>query len=287
MALRPRGVGEILDVRQCPHQRQHREDDEQGRGQRERSGPPGHRPPLPAGQEVQRARSAALVGVDRLQRPQAQHPFGAQALGPGARSPQQRVELVPVGCPPRRKGGILHAVAPGDFVLDDRLAIATPEGVELELTLAGLGSRAIAGGVDLAVKGVLIGLLALALLATGILGLTLLVPVIVIVMLGYDVAFETLAQGRTPGKRRTGLRVVREGGGPVDVTALVPGAARAAAPRRPRAAVRAARRGPAPAGRRRRRGRRGGLPRAAGQREGPPQRVGRHPWSSTSTAASA
>ncbi|MBA2261373.1 MAG: RDD family protein [Solirubrobacterales bacterium] len=109
-------------------------------------------------------------------------------------------------------------MAPGDFVLDDRLAIATPEGVELELTLAGLGSRAIAGGVDLAVKGVLIGLLALALLATGILGLTLLVPVIVIVMLGYDVAFETLAQGRTPGKRMAGLRVVREGGGPVDVT---------------------------------------------------------------------
>lgn len=109
-------------------------------------------------------------------------------------------------------------MAPGDSVLDDRLAIATPEGVELELTLAGLGSRAIAGGVDLAIKGLLIGLLALALLATGILGVALLVPIIVIVLLGYDVAFETLAQGRTPGKRMTGLRVVREGGGPVDVT---------------------------------------------------------------------
>lgn len=108
-------------------------------------------------------------------------------------------------------------MAPGDSVLDDRVAIATPEGVELELTLAGLGSRAIAGGIDLAIKGLLIGLLALALLATGVLGLTLLVPVIAIVLVGYDIAFETLAQGRTPGKSAAGLRVVREGGGPVDV----------------------------------------------------------------------
>ncbi|MCP9491515.1 MAG: RDD family protein [Solirubrobacteraceae bacterium MAG38_C4-C5] len=109
-------------------------------------------------------------------------------------------------------------MAPGDSVLDDRVAIATPEGVELELTLAGLGSRAIAGGIDLAIKGLLIGLLALALLATGVLGVTLLIPVIAIVLLGYDIAFETLAQGRTPGKRMAGLRVVREGGGPVDIS---------------------------------------------------------------------
>lgn len=109
-------------------------------------------------------------------------------------------------------------MAPDDSVLDDRVAIATPEGVELELTLAGLGSRAIAGGIDLAIKGALIGLLAIALLTTGVLGLTLLVPVIAIVLVGYDIAFETLAQGRTPGKRMNGLRVVREGGSPVDVT---------------------------------------------------------------------
>ncbi|HET9771454.1 MAG TPA: RDD family protein, partial [Acidimicrobiia bacterium] len=32
---------------------------------------------------------------------------------------------------------------------------------------------------------------------------------------GYDVAFETLASGRTPGKRVAGLRVVRLGGEPV------------------------------------------------------------------------
>lgn len=36
-----------------------------------------------------------------------------------------------------------------------------------------------------------------------------------LVNFGYDVAFETLASGRTPGKRWTGLRVVRADGGPV------------------------------------------------------------------------
>jgi RDD family protein len=35
-----------------------------------------------------------------------------------------------------------------------------------------------------------------------------------LVVFGYDVAFETLASGRTPGKRAAGLRVVRLGGEP-------------------------------------------------------------------------
>ena len=39
-----------------------------------------------------------------------------------------------------------------------------------------------------------------------------------LVNFGYDVAFETLASGRTPGKRWTGLRVVRADGGPVTFT---------------------------------------------------------------------
>ena len=42
---------------------------------------------------------------------------------------------------------------------EDRITIPTPEGVSLELTLAGLGSRAIAGAIDLALKAVAVGLL--------------------------------------------------------------------------------------------------------------------------------
>jgi hypothetical protein len=38
-----------------------------------------------------------------------------------------------------------------------------------------------------------------------------------LVYVGYDVLFETLGAGRTPGKRATGLRVLRADGGPEDV----------------------------------------------------------------------
>ncbi|HEV2770499.1 MAG TPA: RDD family protein [Solirubrobacteraceae bacterium] len=106
---------------------------------------------------------------------------------------------------------------PSGLSLDDRVAIATPEGVALELTLAGLGSRAIAGGTDLVIKGLLILLLIIALSALDVLVVALVIPLIGLVLLCYDIAFETLAQGRTPGKRMSGLRVVRDSGGPVDL----------------------------------------------------------------------
>jgi len=108
-------------------------------------------------------------------------------------------------------------VRPSALALDDRVAIATPEGVELELTLAGLGSRALAGGTDLLIKGLLIGLVIIALSVLDVLALAFIIPIIALVLVGYDIAFETLAQGRTPGKRLNGLRVVRDSGGPVDL----------------------------------------------------------------------
>ncbi len=103
---------------------------------------------------------------------------------------------------------------------EDRITIPTPEGVSLELTLAGLGSRAIAGAADLALKGLLVVFLLVALLsALGLDGALVLLPAAGLAMLLYDVGFETLAGGRTPGKRMTGLRVVRSGGGRVDLGA--------------------------------------------------------------------
>jgi len=103
---------------------------------------------------------------------------------------------------------------------EDHLTIATPEGVSLDLTLAGLGSRAIAGCIDLVLKALFVGLLMIVLLALmGIEGAFVLVPAIGMTMLAYDVLFETLAAGRTPGKRISGLRVVRSSGRPVDLTA--------------------------------------------------------------------
>jgi uncharacterized RDD family membrane protein YckC len=102
---------------------------------------------------------------------------------------------------------------------DDRISIPTPEGVELELVLAGVGSRLVATLVDMLVKAaVLLALWIIGDSAGGDQGgfvVALLIVASFLVWFGYDVAFETLASGRTPGKRAAGLRVVRLGGAPV------------------------------------------------------------------------
>jgi uncharacterized RDD family membrane protein YckC len=99
----------------------------------------------------------------------------------------------------------------------DRLRIATPEGVPVDLVLAGVGSRFTATLIDLTFKVLLT--LAVWLLASllGDLGIALTSVLGFAVYFGYDVAFEVLAGGRTPGKRWTGLRVLRDDGRPVDL----------------------------------------------------------------------
>jgi uncharacterized RDD family membrane protein YckC len=100
---------------------------------------------------------------------------------------------------------------------EDRLTLATPEGVELEVTLAGLASRGMAGSIDLMVKAVAIGALALLLVLTlGEVGFAILIVSGFFVIFFYDVLFETLGRGRTLGKRWIGLRVLRDSGRPVD-----------------------------------------------------------------------
>ncbi len=100
----------------------------------------------------------------------------------------------------------------GDF-----LTITTPEGVDVDLALAGIGSRFLATMLDVLILGFVgaIGaLLSVAILDGGILVLVLSVGAFVL-LFGYDVLFEVRAGGRTPGKRATGLRVVRDTGAPV------------------------------------------------------------------------
>ena len=103
---------------------------------------------------------------------------------------------------------------------DDRISIPTPEGVELELVLAGVGSRLVATIVDFLIKMAVLFALVLVGGAVGgeeaggfVAGVVIVASFLV--FFGYDVAFETLASGRTPGKRAAGLRVVRLGGEPV------------------------------------------------------------------------
>jgi uncharacterized RDD family membrane protein YckC len=98
----------------------------------------------------------------------------------------------------------------------DHVEIYTPEGVDLELTLGGLGSRFLAELFDYLVKGAMIGALAIVLFAIGGgVSAAIFFVLVFLIWFGYDVLFEVLANGQTPGKRLTGLRVVRTEGQPV------------------------------------------------------------------------
>jgi uncharacterized RDD family membrane protein YckC len=104
---------------------------------------------------------------------------------------------------------------------EDRITIATPEGVDLQLTLAGVGSRFTSALVDLAIQLALVVsfallfLLALDSFGGGGLGAAVFAVLSFLLFAGYDIVFEVFASGRTPGKRLNGLRVVRSDGSPV------------------------------------------------------------------------
>jgi uncharacterized RDD family membrane protein YckC len=102
---------------------------------------------------------------------------------------------------------------PGGF--EDLVRIETPEGVELELTLANIGSRFMAGSIDLAIQIAVLLAAGLLLRPAGNLGGALFAIASFGLVFGYDVLFEVLGGGRTIGKRATGLRVVRTGGRPI------------------------------------------------------------------------
>ena len=116
----------------------------------------------------------------------------------------------------------------------DRITIQTPEGVDLELSLAGLGSRFAARVIDELIKLAIVVALLMGAAAFGagasvtpelgangpesqavLVVVAVIVVILFLVNFFYEVLFETLGSGRTPGKRATGLRVVRLDGRPV------------------------------------------------------------------------
>jgi uncharacterized RDD family membrane protein YckC len=111
----------------------------------------------------------------------------------------------------------------------DEVRIETPEQIDLALEPAGLGSRFVAWVVDTLIWGVALGLLVLliAVIAGTVAGLpsgewllgvvgALLVVLVYGCVLSYDIYFELRRNGQTPGKRVAGIRVQRDGGGPID-----------------------------------------------------------------------
>lgn len=98
-------------------------------------------------------------------------------------------------------------------------ALVTPEAVALELEPAGLGSRAMALALDLAIEaaivsGVLVGALLVGDAAAGWVAVVITLFTITAVVFGYPMLFEALWRGRTPGKAAFGLRVVTRAGAP-------------------------------------------------------------------------
>ena len=109
--------------------------------------------------------------------------------------------------------------------------LVTGEAVALELRPAALPSRVLAGVVDVLLQLAVLVAVGATALATSIelsaaAGQALAIVTLVVVLVVYPVAFETLLRGRTPGKAAMGLRVVRDDGGPIGFRqALVRGTA--------------------------------------------------------------
>ncbi len=103
--------------------------------------------------------------------------------------------------------------------LDDRVTLATPEGVALELILAGLGSRFLARLLDTVIQ---LGVILALGFGLGVAGgehpgwlQAIVIVLVFLTVFAYDIVFETLNHGRTIGKQAAGIRVVGQAGEPV------------------------------------------------------------------------
>jgi uncharacterized RDD family membrane protein YckC len=101
--------------------------------------------------------------------------------------------------------------------LDERITVATPEGITLDIVLAGLGSRFLARLLDSLIQIVIIVGLVLGMFRYDTPGVARGVGwvLLFLVMFAYDVPFEVLNNGRTPGKMAAGIRVVERAGEPI------------------------------------------------------------------------
>ena len=120
------------------------------------------------------------------------------------------------------------------------ILVVTPENIEIEYELAGIGSRFLANLLDSflqiaiyagiwIVVGIVAGILTLA--ASTVArsfgaffagtGMAFALIAGFLVLWGYYIYFETVWNGQTPGKRQLGLRVIRDGGYPINIYAAI------------------------------------------------------------------
>ncbi|MDQ6766498.1 MAG: RDD family protein, partial [Candidatus Eremiobacteraeota bacterium] len=119
--------------------------------------------------------------------------------------------------------------------MERSVSVRTPEAIAFYYELAGLGSRFLALAVDMIIQSLAaLVIVILAFQASGrasmlahslhLGGKTLASTVLAVsvflffaLFYGYFIAFEKLWNGQTPGKRLLGIRVVRDGGYPVEL----------------------------------------------------------------------
>jgi len=120
------------------------------------------------------------------------------------------------------------------------ILVVTPENIEIEYELAGIGSRFLANLLDtflqlaiylglwivVGIVGLLLALSASAFSTTlaaffGEIEVAFALIAAFVILWGYFIWFETRWNGQTPGKRQVGLRVIRDGGYPINVFAAI------------------------------------------------------------------
>lgn len=114
-----------------------------------------------------------------------------------------------------------------------QMTVVTPENIPITLELAGLGARFGALLIDLLVQaltamilftvaGILVAVLGTSSALAGAAAFVWALVTIAgfLILFGYFILFEAIWNGQTPGKRMFGLRVVRDGGYPINIFAV-------------------------------------------------------------------
>ncbi len=119
--------------------------------------------------------------------------------------------------------------------MDRNVDIRTPESIAFRYELAGLGSRCLAVCADMTIQTVTLLLIFWGIYYAAMrlptahakltpaddglgrsLAIALVVIIVFMVYFGYHILFEAFWNGQTPGKKMLGIRVVRDGGFPLD-----------------------------------------------------------------------
>ena len=101
------------------------------------------------------------------------------------------------------------------MLLDTRQSLETPEGALLPLTPAGFGVRVLAQLLDILIRYGIVTVIFIVLSLLGRMGTGIALILAFLLEWFYPVYFEVSRQGRTPGKKWMGIRVVNDDGTPI------------------------------------------------------------------------